>query len=381
MFKAKLAAAIFSVSFVMLITVGAIRDLKAQIANPGVQQSGAVTAGHAVAWGPGAGQIQDSGGAVSTVLSVFGRAGAVVATLGDYSFSLISGSLACSQQPAFTGDVTTSAGTCANTLATVNSNVGAFGGSNSIPSFTVDGKGRITAAAANVPAIPFSEVTGTVPILQGGTGQTTAAGAISALMPTPTRAGDVAYWNGSNWVTLAGNNSGTQVFSENSSGVPAWTTGSGVTAVTIAAGTGVSVTGTCAITTTGTCTVASNLSSVSNSLSADVLLNNTSTYFDGPSTAQGTSGTWFASGSVLLFGTVGDGIMCKLWDGTTVIASGEATIPATSLTFQVALSGSLATPAANIRISCKDASNNTGKIFFNNTGNSKDSTLTVVRQG
>lgn len=42
------------------------------------------------------------------------------------------------------------------------------------------------------------------------------------LLPTPTRAGDLVYWNGSNWVTLAGNNSGTQIVTENSSGVPAF---------------------------------------------------------------------------------------------------------------------------------------------------------------
>jgi len=95
----------------------------------------------------------------------------------------------------------------------------------------------------------YSQVA-TVPIADGGTGQGSAATAISALMPTPTRAGDVAYWNGSNWVTLAGNNSGTQFFSENSSGVPAWAAGSGVTSVVC--GTGLDG-GT--ITSTGTCSL------------------------------------------------------------------------------------------------------------------------------
>src|SRR5262249_26969581 len=42
------------------------------------------------------------------------------------------------------------------------------------------------------------------------------------IAPTPVRAGDVIYWNGSAWVTLPGNNSGTNCFSENSSGVPSW---------------------------------------------------------------------------------------------------------------------------------------------------------------
>jgi hypothetical protein len=45
---------------------------------------------------------------------------------------------------------------------------------------------------------------------------------INGIFPTPTRSGDVAVWNGSQWTTLAGNNSGTQVFSENASGVPSW---------------------------------------------------------------------------------------------------------------------------------------------------------------
>src|ERR1035437_4990638 len=39
--------------------------LWSQISNPGVQQSGAVTFGHAATWGPGVGQIQDGGGAFS----------------------------------------------------------------------------------------------------------------------------------------------------------------------------------------------------------------------------------------------------------------------------------------------------------------------------
>lgn len=49
--------------------------------------------------------------------------------------------------------------TAAGTLATVNTNTGSFGGVNSIPNFTVNGKGLITAAGVNTPAIPASEVT------------------------------------------------------------------------------------------------------------------------------------------------------------------------------------------------------------------------------
>jgi hypothetical protein len=42
------------------------------------------------------------------------------------------------------------------------------------------------------------------------------------LNPTPTRAGDIVFWNGSAWVNLPGNNSGTQTLTENASGVPSW---------------------------------------------------------------------------------------------------------------------------------------------------------------
>lgn len=71
----------------------------------------------------------------------------------------------CAAQPqgtitSLTGDVTGSGtGAVATTLATVNSNVGSFGGVNSIPNITVNGKGLITAAGVNTPSIPASEIT------------------------------------------------------------------------------------------------------------------------------------------------------------------------------------------------------------------------------
>lgn len=77
-------------------------------------------------------------------------------------------------------------------------------------------------------------------IANGGTGQITQQAALNALMCTPTRAGDHVYWNGSNWVCFAGNNSNTQIFTENSSGVPAWATAAGI----LSAGAGISITGT-----------------------------------------------------------------------------------------------------------------------------------------
>lgn len=51
--------------------------------------------------------------------------------------------------------------TAAGTLATVNSNVGSFGSSTSIPSFTVNGKGLVTAASGNAVIAPAGTLTGT----------------------------------------------------------------------------------------------------------------------------------------------------------------------------------------------------------------------------
>src|SRR6516164_8288589 len=98
----------------------------------------------------------------------------------------------------------------------------------------------------------------------------------AAVFPSTTRAGDVMYWNGTAWVTLAGNTTGSQVLTENSSGVPSWTTPGTVTS--IIGGQGLSG-GT--ITTTGT--LALNMAFFTNSLPADVSMNVIGNYFTGPS--------------------------------------------------------------------------------------------------
>ena len=120
---------------------------------------------------------------------------------------------------ALTGDVTASGpGSSAATLATVNSNVGSFGSSTSIPSFTVNAKGLITAASGNAVVAPAGTLSGTtlnstvvnssltslgtiatgvwngtvIDIAHGGTGQTSAATAFNALAPAS------LYW----WINL-----------------------------------------------------------------------------------------------------------------------------------------------------------------------------------
>ena len=121
---------------------------------------------------------------------------------------------------------------------------------------------------------------------------------------------------------------------------------------------------------------------ITNSLSGDVALNNTGSYFTGPTVAQGSSGTWFVSGTVAVTDTAGAaGINVKLWDGTTVIASCRALVSFASTYVAVSLSGFISSPAGNLRISVQDLASTSGVIAFNASGNSKDSTITAFRIG
>jgi hypothetical protein len=123
-----------------------------------------------------------------------------------------------------------------------------------------------------------------------------------------------------------------------------------------------------------------DLTRYQNALGADVALNNTANFFDGPSVAQGTSGTWFASGHVTIKSTAaGAGFYIKLWDGTTVIAAATYTTPSANHTGVIHLAGYLASPAANIKISVRDLSDTSGSIVYNDSGTGKDSVLTAVR--
>lgn len=124
------------------------------------------------------------------------------------------------------------------------------------------------------------------------------------------------------------------------------------------------------------------LFTITNSLAADVTMNNNAIYFTGPTCAQGTSGKWFASGCVTVYDSaIATEFECKLWDGTTVIAEGSPSSSGAGIPTTCHLSGVITNPAGNIRISVKDDSANTGKIAFNLGGNSKGSTLTVMRIG
>lgn len=147
-----------------------------------------------------------------------------------------------------TGDVTAGpgSGSQAATLATVNSNVGGFGSSTAIPSFTVNAKGLITAASSSAVIAPAGTLTGTtlasnvvtssltavgtitsgtwngttIAIANGGTGQTTQTAAFDALSPM-TASGDLIYGGASGTGTRLPKGSDGEVLTL-VSGVPAW---------------------------------------------------------------------------------------------------------------------------------------------------------------
>ena len=122
------------------------------------------------------------------------------------------------------------------------------------------------------------------------------------------------------------------------------------------------------------------LTVVTASLGGDVNLNNTANYFDGPSISQGTAGAWFVSGTATVWDTAGAATFYfKLWDGTTVIASGCIQSSGIQQPMSIGLSGYINGPAGNLRISAKDATATSGKLLFNQSGNSKDCTISAIR--
>jgi len=123
----------------------------AQISNPGIQQSGAVTVGNCAVWGPGVGQVQDGGNNCSgaaSVTSVFGRTGAVVAAANDYNFNQLAGAVGCGQLPAFTGNVTN-----ASCVLTIGSNQVTYAMVQQVAASRL--LGNATGSAANVAEIPL----------------------------------------------------------------------------------------------------------------------------------------------------------------------------------------------------------------------------------
>lgn len=131
-------------------------------ANPAVLVDGPKwDAGHTVT---GLSNLDDTADADKPVSTAQATADALVASnaatalaaeavLARNANNLTSGTVPAARMPALTGDITTSAGAVATTLATVNANVGTFGSATQASQVTVNAKGQTT-AAANVTVTP-----------------------------------------------------------------------------------------------------------------------------------------------------------------------------------------------------------------------------------
>jgi len=156
-----------------------------------VNAKGLITAASSSTITPAVGSITGLGTGIATALAVnTGAAGAPVLFNGDAGTptALVGTNITGTASGLTAGNVTTNANLTgdvtsvgnATTLATVNSNVGSFGSSTSIPSFTVNGKGLITAASGNAVVAPAGTLTGTTLASGVVTSSLTTVGALNS---------------------------------------------------------------------------------------------------------------------------------------------------------------------------------------------------------
>ena len=133
---------------------------------------------------------------------------------------------------------------------------------------------------------------------------------------------------------------------------------------------------------TSTTTTTSIVTFLTKSTTLDIAISvSTGTYTDGPAVAQGSAGTWYASGTVTLVSASGGPfVYVRLWDGTSVIASATTDPANTAFFTTVSLSGILVSPAGNLRLSARTTSVSQ-TIKFNGSGDALDSTITAMRIG
>ena len=148
-----------------------------------------------------------------------------VAATGTVTGSNLSGTNTGNQTITLTGDVTGSGtGSFAATLATVNSNVGSFGSTTQVGTFTVNGKGLITAASNASIAFPVTSVagrTGAITLTSTDVGLGNVTNNAQVQLSTITTAGDLIVGSGSAAVSRLGVGSNGQVLTV-VSGAPAW---------------------------------------------------------------------------------------------------------------------------------------------------------------
>jgi len=236
------------------------------------------------------GQVLASAGGVAAPMTWTTLA--TVATSGSAT-DLSSGALPAARMPALTGDITTSAGAVATTLATVNSNVGTWGDGTHVGAVTVNAKGLVTAASSVA-------ITGAPPSGSAGGGlagtypnPTVSAVPASAL---PALTGDVTSSAGSAATTLAAGsasnlNSGTLAAARMPAHTGDVTSSAGSVALTLAAGSASNLnSGTLAAARGGAGTITGALKGSGAGVVTQAACADLSNGATGCSTATGTSG-------------------------------------------------------------------------------------------
>jgi hypothetical protein len=104
--------------------------------------------------------VDNTSDANKPVSTAQAAAAAVVAANAAIATNLTSGTVPAARMPALTGDITTSVGAVATTLATVNSNVGTFGSASVVPVITANAKGQVTAVTTAAISAGVSSLNG-----------------------------------------------------------------------------------------------------------------------------------------------------------------------------------------------------------------------------
>jgi len=215
------------------------------------------------------------------------------------------------------GSPVTTSGTLALSWVTQNANLvlaGPSTGSPAAPSFR-------SLVAADIPSLPFSQITGTVPIAQGGTGQTSANAAYNALSPMTTN-GDITIRSGGVATRLAVGSAG-QVLGV-SSGLPSWVAASTGTVTSVG------------LTMPSLFSVASSPVTTSGTIAVTLANQNANLVFAGPASGSSSAPGFRSLVAADIAGAIpGDYIsgLKIIWNSTTSISvsNGSAVIPSTGI--------------------------------------------------